>query len=208
MSHVVVYSESLTEKAWGATPFCDCTFRLPAYIWKSLLKHLMVLLCFCFFVFFVRSFTMSELHWLHSAHNNRLSNLQSRCILNAAASFSWFCEHFCFLFSTFDAEIFWIEQTNYLFNYSLTNEPVNVFGLFFVNILFSVVCFSLGVWSAIFQILSSIFLKFMKCYLLLLYSTQKPYCYLMVRFLTMLDMGTWMRPNSVFLLAVVGFAAS
>lgn len=44
----------------------------------------------------------------------------------------------------------------------------------------------------------------MKCYLLLLYSTQKPYCYSMVSYLTMLILGTRMRPNSVFLLAIVG----
>lgn len=40
----------------------------------------------------------------------------------------------------------------------------------------------------------------MKCYLLLLYSTQIPYCYSMVSYLTMLILGTWMTPNSVFLL--------
>lgn len=44
----------------------------------------------------------------------------------------------------------------------------------------------------------------MKCYLLLLYSTQIPYCYSMVSYLTMLILGTWMRPNSVFLLVIVG----
>lgn len=148
---------------------------------------------------------MLPLHWLHNAHNNWWSNLQGQCILNAAEFFFAVCVHFYFIFCTQQLMLrFLSEQTNELCNYLLTNESVNLFGLFFVNILFSVVCFSLGVWSAIFQILSSIFLKFMKCYLLLLYSTQKPYCYLMVRFLTMLDVGIWMRPNSVFLLAVVG----
>lgn len=148
---------------------------------------------------------LSALHWLHNAHDNWLSHLHRRCILNAAESFICLWAFlFYFLHLNMWCWDFLIEQTNCLFSYLLTNEPVNLFGLFFVNILFSVVCFSLGVWSAIFQILSSIFLKFMKCYLLLLSSTQKPYCYLMVRFLTKLDMGTWMRPNSVFLLAVVG----
>lgn len=95
---------------------------------------------------------------------------------------------------------------NKLLNYLIIYCRISwdLFGLFFVNILFSVVCFSLGVWSAIFQILSSIFLKSMKCYLLLLYSTQKPYRYIMVSYLTMLNLGTRMRPNSVFSLAVVG----
>lgn len=44
----------------------------------------------------------------------------------------------------------------------------------------------------------------MKCYLLLLSSTQKPYCYSAVSYLTMLILGTRMRPNSVFLLVIVG----
>lgn len=44
----------------------------------------------------------------------------------------------------------------------------------------------------------------MKCYLQLLYSTQIPYCYSMVSYLIMLLLGTRMRPNSVFLLVIVG----
>lgn len=48
----------------------------------------------------------------------------------------------------------------------------------------------------------------MKCYLLLLYSTQKPYCYSMVRYLIMLIYGNMNETKLSILTRYCGFAAS
>lgn len=123
MSHVVVYSESLTEKAWGATPFCDCTFRLPAYVWKSLLKHLMALLCLsvCSFTIVSTALAAQRSQWLTISFATP-AHLKRSWILELnlwAFLFFIFCTHLTLRF-------FWLsKQVTYLIIYWQTSQLIS-----------------------------------------------------------------------------------